>query len=116
KAHDESDDCRPYSVWCTLDGVPPREREDVHRRATFAEADSERGQSFEIIDLIMRMQRQKSGRAARVSERAPKRNRAKKRNASSGNAINIQHLTGKSIREWSPFCLRSEIRFEVPLF
>jgi len=56
----------------------PVEREDVHRRATFAEADSERGQSFEIIDLIVRMQRQKSGRAARVSERAPKRNRAEK--------------------------------------
>jgi len=74
-----------------------REREDVHRRATFAEADSERGQSFEIINLIMCMQRQKSGRAARVSERAPKRNRAEKRNASSGNAINIQHLTGRSI-------------------
>lgn len=43
----------------------PAESEDVHRRATFAEAGCERGQSFEIIDLIMRMQRQKSGRAAR---------------------------------------------------
>lgn len=54
-----------YQWRCTLDGVPPREREDVHRRATFAEAENERGQSFKIIDLIMRMQRQKSGRAAR---------------------------------------------------
>lgn len=41
------------------DSPVEREREDVHRRAAFAEAD-EKGQSFEIIHLITRMQRQKN--------------------------------------------------------